>query len=72
MYRYEGLVLSVGGNGRAYILILEAGPSADTSQSKLYFARFNTKAGFCRVKHSFLSMYLYLCDILVILTRCSS
>lgn len=54
MYRYEGLVLSVGGNGRSYILILEAGPSADTSQSKLYFSRFNTKAGFCRVRISFL------------------
>ncbi|KAL6576928.1 hypothetical protein OROMI_011204 [Orobanche minor] len=53
--RYEGIVLSVGGNGRAYILILEAGPSADTSQSKLYFARFNTKAGFCRVRVPFSS-----------------
>ncbi|KAH9702045.1 protein HIGH CHLOROPHYLL FLUORESCENCE PHENOTYPE 173 [Citrus sinensis] len=41
--RYEGLVLSVGGNGRSYVLILEAGPSADRSQSKLYFARFSTK-----------------------------
>ncbi|CAN6573716.1 unnamed protein product [Malus baccata var. baccata] len=53
--RYEGLVLSVGGNGRSYILILEAGPSADTSQSKLYFSRFNTKAGFCRVRVPFSS-----------------
>lgn len=48
--RYEGLVLSVGGNGRSYVLILEAGPSADTTQSKLYFARFSTKVGFCRVR----------------------
>lgn len=48
--RYEGLVLSVGGNGRSYVLILEAGPSADPSQSKLYFARINTKVGFCRVR----------------------
>uniref|UniRef100_A0A2P2KT18 NAD(P)-binding domain-containing protein n=1 Tax=Rhizophora mucronata TaxID=61149 RepID=A0A2P2KT18_RHIMU len=46
--RYEGLVLSVGGNGRSYILILEAGPLADTTQSKLYFARISTKVGFCR------------------------
>ncbi|KAE7997532.1 hypothetical protein FH972_002159 [Carpinus fangiana] len=53
--RYEGLVLSVGGNGRSYILILEAGPSADTTQSKLYFARFSTKAGFCRVRVPFSS-----------------
>ncbi|ONI15160.1 hypothetical protein PRUPE_3G028100 [Prunus persica] len=53
--RYEGLVLSVGGNGRSYILILEAGPLADTSQSKLYFSRFSTKAGFCRVRVPFSS-----------------
>ncbi|KAB2611063.1 hypothetical protein D8674_019095 [Pyrus ussuriensis x Pyrus communis] len=50
-----GLVLSTGGNGRSYILILEAGPSADTSQSKLYFSRFNTKAGYCRVRVPFSS-----------------
>lgn len=55
MCRYEGLVLSVGGNGRSYILILEAGPLADLSQSKLYFARFSTKLGFCRVRSSFFS-----------------
>lgn len=48
--RYEGLVLSVGGNGRPYVLILEAGPSGDQSQSKLYFARISTKVGFCRVR----------------------
>ncbi|XLT08968.1 hypothetical protein HN51_054761, partial [Arachis hypogaea] len=46
--KYEGLVLSVGGNGRSYVLILEAGPLADPSQSKLYFARISTKVGFCR------------------------
>ncbi|GAV74229.1 CIA30 domain-containing protein/NAD_binding_10 domain-containing protein [Cephalotus follicularis] len=51
--RYEGLVLSVGGNGRSYVLIIEAGPSADTTQSKLYFARFSTKVGFCRVRVPF-------------------
>jgi hypothetical protein len=45
-------VLSVGGNGRSYVLILEAGPSADTTQSKLYFARISTKVGFCRVSIS--------------------
>ncbi|KAG7017974.1 hypothetical protein SDJN02_19840, partial [Cucurbita argyrosperma subsp. argyrosperma] len=53
--RYEGLILSVGGNGRSYVLILEAGPSADTTQSKLYFSRFSTKAGFCRVRIPFSS-----------------
>ncbi|XP_057459494.1 protein HIGH CHLOROPHYLL FLUORESCENCE PHENOTYPE 173, chloroplastic-like [Actinidia eriantha] len=53
--RYEGLLLSVGGNGRSYVLILEAGPSADTSQSKMYFARFSTKVGFCRVRIPFSS-----------------
>ncbi|XP_019426585.1 PREDICTED: uncharacterized protein LOC109334992 isoform X4 [Lupinus angustifolius] len=53
--RYEGLVLSVGGNGRSYVLILEAGPSGDLSQSKLYFARISTKVGFCRVRVPFSS-----------------
>ncbi|XP_058068641.1 protein HIGH CHLOROPHYLL FLUORESCENCE PHENOTYPE 173, chloroplastic isoform X2 [Magnolia sinica] len=53
--RYDGLVLSVGGNGRSFILILEAGPSADTSQSKLYFSRMSTKVGFCRVRVPFSS-----------------
>ncbi|KAL9304611.1 hypothetical protein ACSQ67_021874 [Phaseolus vulgaris] len=53
--RYEGLVLSVGGNGRSYVLILEAGPSADPSQSRLYFSRISTKVGFCRVRVPFSS-----------------
>ncbi|RWR95601.1 hypothetical protein CKAN_02495300 [Cinnamomum micranthum f. kanehirae] len=53
--RYDGLLLSVGGNGRSFVLILEAGPSADTSQSKLYFARMSTKVGFCRVRVPFSS-----------------
>ncbi|KAM7476189.1 hypothetical protein LguiB_023432 [Lonicera macranthoides] len=53
--RYEGLVLSVGGNGRSYAVILEAGPSADTTQSKMYFARISTKVGFCRVRVPFSS-----------------
>ncbi|KAL3814402.1 hypothetical protein ACJIZ3_015670 [Penstemon smallii] len=51
--RYEGLVFSVGGNGRSYVIILEAGPLADTSQSKMYFARISTKVGFCRVRVPF-------------------
>ncbi|KAG2379669.1 uncharacterized protein HKW66_Vig0164480 [Vigna angularis] len=55
LYWYEGLVLSVGGNGRSYVLIVEAGPSADPSQSRLYFARISTKVGFCRVRVPFSS-----------------
>ncbi|XP_078443270.1 high chlorophyll fluorescence phenotype 173 [Wolffia australiana] len=51
--RYDGLVFSVGGNGRSFILILETGPLSDTSQSKLYFARMSTKAGFSRVRVPF-------------------
>ncbi|XP_042478720.1 protein HIGH CHLOROPHYLL FLUORESCENCE PHENOTYPE 173, chloroplastic isoform X2 [Macadamia integrifolia] len=53
--RYDGLLLSVGGNGRSFVLILEAGPSADTSQSKMYFARMSSKVGFCRVRVPFSS-----------------
>lgn len=53
--RYDGMLLSVGGNGRSFIVILEAGPLADTSQSKLYFARMSTKVGFCRVRIPFSS-----------------
>ncbi|KAH0461502.1 hypothetical protein IEQ34_009077 [Dendrobium chrysotoxum] len=53
--RYDGLLLSIGGNGRSFIVILEAGPLADTSQSKLYFARMSTKVGFCRVRIPFSS-----------------
>lgn len=53
LVRYEGLVLSVGGNGRSYVVILETGPLADSTQSKMYFARINTKAGFCRVQNLF-------------------
>lgn len=53
--RYEGLIISIGGNGRSYVVILESGPSADTSQSNLYFARISTKVGFCRVRVPFSS-----------------
>ncbi|KAL2503271.1 putative ovule protein [Forsythia ovata] len=55
MFRYEGLVFSVGGNGRSHVVILETGPSVDTSQSKMYFARISTKVGFCRVRVPFSS-----------------
>ncbi|PWA43129.1 high chlorophyll fluorescence phenotype [Artemisia annua] len=53
--RYEGLILSIGGNGRSYVLILESGPTADGSQSKQYFSRISTKVGFCRVRVPFSS-----------------
>ncbi|CAD6248139.1 unnamed protein product [Miscanthus lutarioriparius] len=49
--------VSVGGNGRSYVIILETGPLADTSQSKKYFARMNTKVGFCRVRVPFSSFH---------------
>ncbi|KAD4889456.1 hypothetical protein E3N88_21529 [Mikania micrantha] len=50
--RYEGLILSVGGNGRSYVLILESG---GTCESKQYFSRISTKVGFCRVRVPFTS-----------------
>ncbi|CAL5040954.1 unnamed protein product [Urochloa decumbens] len=53
--RYDGLIFSVGGNGRSYVVILETGPLADTSQSKKYFSRMTTKIGFCRVRVPFSS-----------------
>ncbi|XP_066377033.1 protein HIGH CHLOROPHYLL FLUORESCENCE PHENOTYPE 173, chloroplastic-like [Miscanthus floridulus] len=53
--RYDGLLFSVGGNGRSYVVILETGPLADTTQSKKYFARMTTKVGFCRVRVPFSS-----------------
>lgn len=64
MVRYEGLVLSVGGNGRSYVLILEAGPSADTTKSKLYFTRISTKVGFCRVV--FLTEFLIMLELCIV------
>lgn len=51
--RYEGLLFSIGGDAKGYIVILEAGPSGDTSQSKLYFARFTTRVGFGRFRIPF-------------------
>lgn len=80
MFRYEGLVFSVGGNGRSYLVILETGPSADTSQSTMYFARISTKIGFCRVSLLTLSkgkqnsgatkiiFYMFICTIFVLIT----
>ncbi|KAI3515805.1 hypothetical protein L1887_14709 [Cichorium endivia] len=52
---FEGMIFSIGGNGRSYVVILESGPSGDTSQSSLYFSRISTKIGFCRVRVPFSS-----------------
>lgn len=51
--RYEGLLFSVGGDGKAYTVILETGPAGDMSQSKLYFTRFTTRIGFGRYRLPF-------------------
>ncbi|XP_057813208.2 protein HIGH CHLOROPHYLL FLUORESCENCE PHENOTYPE 173, chloroplastic isoform X2 [Cryptomeria japonica] len=51
--RYEGLLFSVGGDGKAYTVILETGPAGDMSQSKLYFTRFATRIGFGRYRLPF-------------------
>lgn len=47
--RYEGLVLSVCGDGKAYSLILEACSMDDPSHKIVYFARFATRLGYSRV-----------------------
>lgn len=49
MNRYEGLVLSVCGDGKAYTLLLETDPSEDDPQSRQYFTRFPTRLGYSRV-----------------------
>ena len=47
--RYEGLVLSVCGDGKAYTLLLETDPSEDDPEPRQYFIRFQTKTGYSRV-----------------------
>lgn len=47
--RYEGLVLSVCGDGKTYTLLLETDPSEDDPEPRQYFTRFQTKMGFSRV-----------------------
>jgi len=47
--RYEGLVLSVCGDGKAYTLLLETDPSEDDPQPRQYFTRFPTRLGYSRV-----------------------
>lgn len=64
------MLLSVGGNGRSYVLILEAGPLADTSQSKKYFARMTTKVGYCRVRTVSTMMLLHELPISIALVVC--
>ena len=48
--RYEGLVLSVCGDGKAYTLFLETDPSEDDPKSRQYSARFSTRLGYSRVR----------------------
>ena len=50
--RYEGLVLSVCGDGKAYTLFLETDPSEDDPKSRQYSARFSTRLGYSRVRSS--------------------
>lgn len=51
--RYEGLVLSVCGDGKAYTLLLETDPSEDDPEPRQYFIRFQTKTGYSRVRIPF-------------------
>ncbi|KAG0576513.1 hypothetical protein KC19_5G085600 [Ceratodon purpureus] len=51
--RYEGLVLSVCGDGKTYTLLLETDPSEDDPEPRQYFTRFQTKMGFSRVRIPF-------------------
>ncbi|KAL0703777.1 hypothetical protein Bca4012_070202 [Brassica carinata] len=68
--RYEGLVLSVGGNGRSYVVILEAGPSSDMSQSKLYFATITTKTGFVIIYLQYIKCMILTCYVIREVMRC--
>lgn len=51
--RYEGLVLSVCGDGKAYTLLLETDPSEDDPKPRQYFVRFPTRLGYSRVRIPF-------------------
>eukprot|EP00252_Welwitschia_mirabilis_P016912 TRINITY_DN37663_c0_g1_i1.p1 TRINITY_DN37663_c0_g1~~TRINITY_DN37663_c0_g1_i1.p1 ORF type:complete len:573 (+),score=126.39 TRINITY_DN37663_c0_g1_i1:147-1865(+) len=53
--RYEGLLLSLGGDGKAYTVILETAPSDETSEGKEYFTRITTRLGFGRFRLPFSS-----------------
>eukprot|EP00246_Nothoceros_aenigmaticus_P013635 TRINITY_DN4791_c0_g1_i1.p1 TRINITY_DN4791_c0_g1~~TRINITY_DN4791_c0_g1_i1.p1 ORF type:complete len:295 (-),score=41.58 TRINITY_DN4791_c0_g1_i1:346-1230(-) len=53
--RYDGLVLSVCGDGKTYTLLLEAGAADGSSPSKSYFSRFSTRLGYSRIRMPFSS-----------------
>ncbi|MCO5606486.1 hypothetical protein L7F22_060674 [Adiantum nelumboides] len=53
--RYEGLVLSVCGDGKVYSLILEACSMDDPSHKIVYAARFATRLGYSRIRIPFSS-----------------
>eukprot|EP00249_Psilotum_nudum_P018801 c26969_g2_i1 orf=263-1474(-) len=51
--RFEGLLLSVRGDGKVYSLILEACSMDNPPQNMIYFARFSTRIGYSRVRIPF-------------------
>ncbi|KAJ7561964.1 hypothetical protein O6H91_03G050000 [Diphasiastrum complanatum] len=51
--RYEGLVLSVCGDGKSYVLLLETSSPDDGLPNRLYFARFLTRVGYSRIRIPF-------------------
>lgn len=53
--RYEGLVLSVCGDGKIYSFILEACSMDDPSHKIVYSARFATRLGYSRIRIPFSS-----------------
>ncbi|KAL3692655.1 hypothetical protein R1sor_006306 [Riccia sorocarpa] len=51
--RYEGLLLSVCGDGKSYSLLLETYDGERNSVPRQYFARFPTRLGFSRIRVPF-------------------
>ncbi|KAL2635216.1 hypothetical protein R1flu_006695 [Riccia fluitans] len=51
--RYEGLLISVCGDGKSYSLLLETNDGEHNSVSKQYFARFSTRLGYSRIRIPF-------------------
>ncbi|CAM6126680.1 unnamed protein product [Calypogeia fissa] len=51
--RYEGLVLSVCGDGKTYSLILKTSAGEDSSQTRQYYSRFPTRLGYTRIRIPF-------------------
>lgn len=51
--RYEGFLLNVVGDGKAYTLVMATQPDEFGNPGRLYSARFNTRKGHCRVRIPF-------------------